>query len=298
LVLSKSLLTPRAAADVITRATSVPNTFIFTELLLSPKLQALLSASPEHVAYLHLLKVFCYGTYATYKATPNLPPLNPAQTLKLKQLSLLTLAQDPANLTYEKLMAALEITSIRDLENIVISSIYGGLLSGTLDPHNQRITITSISPLRDVSPSTIPTLISTLHEWSQRCSSTLSILESQIAQIRSEAQKRHKEEREWEAAVEKMIEKEGGATNTKDLKDLGAAVGRKLGGGPAGQGQGRKGGEKRNFFGVTGGAGNKEGGEGEMDIDDEEEGDEGARDGGARSLKKRGLGSVSLSFGR
>src|SRR5277367_3691067 len=155
LALSKSASSPRAAIDLITRATSAPNTFIFTELLLSPTIQAL-SSSPEHVPHLQLLQIFCYGTYSSYKSTPNLPPLNTAQTLKLQQLSLLTLAQNPTNLTYENLMRELGITSTRDLENLVISAIYAGLLSGTLDPHRQRVSISSISPLRDVSPSSIP----------------------------------------------------------------------------------------------------------------------------------------------
>jgi COP9 signalosome complex subunit 7 len=247
---------------------------------------------PEHVPHLQVLQIFCYGTYASYKSTPDLPPLNAAQELKLQQLSLLTLAQNPTNLTYENLMRELGITSTRDLENLVISAIYAGLLSGTLDPHHQRVSISSISPLRDVSPSSIPSLITTLKEWSYRCHSTLSTLESQIAKIRADAARRHKEEKEWNANVEKMIEKEGNAAG-KDA--TGAAVG-KGGQKGGGSGMGRKGGEKRGFFGVGGGKG--DGGEGEMDIDDEEEEGEDRRDEGARSLKKRGLGGVSLSFGR
>jgi COP9 signalosome complex subunit 7 len=245
------------------------------------------------VPHLQLLQIFCYGTYASYKSTPNLPPLNAAQTLKLQQLSLLTLAQNPTNLTYENLMRELDLTSTRDLENLVISAIYAGLLSGTLDPHHQRVSISSVSPLRDVSPSSIPSLITTLKEWSYRCHSTLSTLESQIAKIRADAARRHKEEKEWNANVEKMVEKEGGAA----VKDAaGVAVG-KGGQKSGGSGTGRKGGEKRGFFGGGGGK-SGDGGEGEMDVDEEEEEGEDRRDGGARSLKKRGLGGVSLSFGR
>jgi COP9 signalosome complex subunit 7 len=249
------------------------------------------------VHYLALLDIFCYGSYTTYKSTPNLPILNAAQKLKLQQLSLLSLAQNPTNLTYSNLMRELDITSTRDLENIVISAIYAGLLSGTLDPHHQRVSITSISPLRDVSPSSIPTLIKTLKEWSQRCHSTLSALESQITQIRNDAARRHKEEKEWNANVEKLIEKEGGAVG-KDTQ--GVLVGKGGGkGSGSGSGVGRKGGEKRGFFGGGGGKGDGgDGGDGEMDIDeDEEEGDD-KRDGGARSLKKRGLGGTNSGFGR
>jgi COP9 signalosome complex subunit 7 len=244
--------------------------------------------------HLALLQIFCYGTYSSYKSTPNLPALNPAQTLKLQQLSLLTLARDPTNLTYDNLMRELDITSTRDLENLVISAIYAGLLSGTLDPHHQRVSISSISPLRDVSPSSIPTLITTLKEWSYRCHSTLSALESQVAKIRADAARRHKEEKEWNANVEKLIEKEGGAAG-KDMTGVAVGKGGQKGGG---SGAGRKGGEKRGFFGGGSGGGKGDGGEGEMDVDEEEEEGEDKRDGGARSLKKRGLGGVSLGFGR
>lgn len=192
-------------------------------------------------------------------------------------------------------MRELGITSTRDLENLVISAIYAGLLSGTLDPHHQRVSISSISPLRDVSPSSIPGLIAALKKWSYRCHSTLSTLEGQIAKIRADAARRHKEEKEWNANVEKLIEKEGGAAG-KDATGVAVGKGGQKGGG---SGAGKKGGEKRGFFGGGGGGGKSgDGGEGEMDIDDEEEEGEDRRDGGARSLKKRGLGGVSLSFGR
>lgn len=189
------------------------------------------------------------------------------------------MAQNPANLTYPKLVQQLGINSTRELENLVISAIYAGLLTGTLDPHHQRVNISSVAPLRDVAPTSIPNLIVTLKEWSSRCSSTLSSLESQINKIREDAARRHKEETEWAANVEKMIEKEGTV-----VKDGGA--GKKLG-----AGAGRKG-EKRGFFG----GGVKD--EGDMDIDDDDEEGDDRRDGGARSQKKRGLGGVSLSFGR
>lgn len=87
-----------------------------------------------------------------------------------------------------------------------------------------------------------------------------------------------------------MIEKAGAVAETKE-GGIAASAMKKLGG----PGMGRKGGEKRGFFGVGGGKGDADG---EMDVDDDEEEGEDRRDGGARSLKKRGLGGVNLSFGR
>jgi COP9 signalosome complex subunit 7 len=268
--LTKSATSPRAAIDLITRATSAPNTFVFTELLLSPRIQALTGTADA--AYLTILEIFCYGTYESYRSTAGLPPLNDAQTLKLRQLSLVSLAQDPANLTYKRLISALELNSAVALEDLVITAIYGGLVSGTLDPKNQRVCISSTSPLRDVSPTSIPSLISTLHDWSGRCNSTLASLEQQIASIKSEAARRHKDELDWDAKLDKLIE--GTANTGKDTRVTRNKPG--------------EGAVKRGFVAAA-----QDADDGDMDLDsDEDESDD--RKGGAGLKKKRGLGNIRL----
>ncbi|KAF3357413.1 Lactobacillus shifted protein [Verticillium dahliae VDG1] len=114
LALSKSASSPRAAADLVTRATSNPNTFLFTELLQTPQIQSL-AQSAEHAAYLTLLRIFSYGTYADYQrqqqqSSQSLPDLSESQALKLRQLSLLTLARDRTNLAYPRLQSALVLS--------------------------------------------------------------------------------------------------------------------------------------------------------------------------------------------
>lgn len=68
LALSKSANSPRAAADLITQATSAPNTYVFAELLQTPNIQNL-RASDEYSGYLKLLEIFAWGTWETYKST-------------------------------------------------------------------------------------------------------------------------------------------------------------------------------------------------------------------------------------
>merc|ERR1712093_685594 len=106
LALTKTANSPRAAANLIEGATSAPNTFIFAELLQAPNIQAL-SNSPEYSNHLSLLKIFSYGTYTDYINTADLPTINAAQTLKLRQLSFLTLAKNQADLSYKKLLGSL-----------------------------------------------------------------------------------------------------------------------------------------------------------------------------------------------
>jgi len=285
LALTKSASSPLAAIDLIQRSTSAPNTYIFTELLSTSQISALSSSSdPKHVAYYNALQVFCYGTYADYISNSSLPPLNAAQTQKLRLLSLLTLAQDPANLSYTNLIQLLALNDAPELETLVIAAIYAGLVSGTLDPHHEIVQISSVAPLRDVAPQSISSMVSTLQEWELRCSSTLADLERQIGEIKREGERRWREQREWEKTVQGWMEEEAksGAKSSGGAAPPVAAAGKKLGGlfgaFP------KKGDGKRGFIG-SGGSGHGELEGGEMDVDDDA--NEGGGRGGSKLLKKR-----------
>ncbi|KAK3382397.1 PCI domain-containing protein [Lasiosphaeria ovina] len=229
LALSKSATSPRAAADLVARATSSPNTFVFTELLQTPQVQAL-AWSPDHelAAYIQLLEIFSYGTYTTYSAaastTKTLPPLNDAQKLKLRQLSLLTLAKDAcepgASLSYARLLEALELGSARELEELVISAVYAGLLHAQLDPKHEVVHVNSVTALRDVTPGSssgsdddsnggaIGGLLSSLKAWAGRCEETLQSLETQMSELRADADRRATEAAAWSEKIEKLIDED------------------------------------------------------------------------------------------
>ncbi|KAK4658720.1 hypothetical protein QC762_103990 [Podospora pseudocomata] len=223
LALTKSATSPRAAADLISRATSAPNTYIFTELLQTPQIQALAS-NPELAPHLTLLQIFSYGTYETYKSTAGLPELNDAQRLKLRQLSLLTLANqnnghgtEPA-LSYSSLQRALDLPTRQSLEELVISSIYADLIKGQLKPKASLVQINSVAPLRDVAPTAIGGLLSSLQAWADRCDSTLSSLSAQMDQLRADADRRAAQEAAWQETTENLLEQETGNKNDKGKK--------------------------------------------------------------------------------
>ncbi|KAL2165373.1 hypothetical protein VTH06DRAFT_671 [Thermothelomyces fergusii] len=216
LALSKSATSPRAAADLVVRATSAPNTFIFTELLQTPQIQALAS-SDEFSSYLALLRIFCHGTYSSYISTPGLPELNDAQRLKLRQLSLLTLAKkdgspgdgaSPPALDYASLQKALDLPSRQALEELVISAIYAGLIKAQLNPKASRVQIDSVSPLRDVAPAAVGSLLSSLRALAGRCDATLESLSCQMAQLRAEADRRAARAAARAREVDALVEKE------------------------------------------------------------------------------------------
>ena len=228
LALSKTANSPRAAADLVTQATSAANTFVFAELLQTPKIQAL-NQSPEHAPYLRLLEIFAWGTWADYigvpslsaepairltlAANPSLPPLSPQQEEKLKLLSLLPLASGQSSLTYDYLLTSLQLPSKRALEHLITTAIYADLLRGSLDPFHNTITISSVAPLRDIAPGSIPSQIALLAAWSARCDNTLAELEAQIAHVKATAKQRELRKRRVAGAVEDAVEKSMGKGN-------------------------------------------------------------------------------------
>ncbi|KAH6642974.1 hypothetical protein C7974DRAFT_352028 [Boeremia exigua] len=201
LALSKSATSPRAASDLVVQATSAPHTFVFAELLQTPNIQAL-RASPDHAPYLTLLEIFAWGTWADYKAHPELPKLSAQQHQKLLLLSLLPLSHAHASLTYTHLLSALDLPSPRALEQLLTTAIYAGLLTATLDPAHSRVAVTSVAPLRDLAPGTLPGLQDTLAAWSARCDAALGALEAQVDAVKAGAVQREKLRRKKERAVE------------------------------------------------------------------------------------------------
>ena len=128
--------------------------------------------------------------------TPDLPTLNEAQTLKLQQLSLLTIASPflPSNhqdntLTYPSLMTALDLPTPAALESLVTTCIYSNLLTARLSPTSTPpvVHITSVAPLRDLRPQSLPALRQILSTWSSRCDTVVNDLESTIATLKTNA---------------------------------------------------------------------------------------------------------------
>ena len=56
--------------------------------------------------------------------------------IKLRQLSLVSLAHASKKVSYEELQLALGITNVRELEDLIIDTIYAGILEGRLDQLN------------------------------------------------------------------------------------------------------------------------------------------------------------------
>ncbi|KAL4881580.1 hypothetical protein BJY04DRAFT_55354 [Aspergillus karnatakaensis] len=237
---STSATSPRYVANIITNATASPHTFVFAELLDRPAIQALRSSDTpaEFQGYLTLLEIFSWGTWQDYQETPNLPSLDEAQTRKLRLLTLLSLASTTKPLTYDTLMTSLSLSAPSELESLVTTAIYASLITARLSPATTppTVNVTSVAPLRDVKPTSLPTMISTLTAWESRCSSVVSDIEAEIAKIRAHSAQRRDKEHNRTIVIEKTL--------AKWTSESGES------GGSSGAGGGQKAGWKQRGFGL------------------------------------------------
>ena len=140
-------------------------------------------------------------------ATPKLPALSDPQALKLRQLTLLSFAFSSTAPTYANLLTALSLPTPQSLETLITASIYAGLLTARLSPASTPPTvhITSVAPLRDLRPRSLPQMLAILAVWEQRCQSTISDLESQINGIRTDAARRLANQKKRQEVVDNAV---------------------------------------------------------------------------------------------
>jgi len=171
-----------AAAKLIQDATSAPGVFVFSELLELPNIQEL-KKSEQHEKFLLLLQLFAYKTYQDYlQHKDTLPPLNQAQITKLKHLSIISLATDRRILPYADLLKALDISNVRELEDLIIDAIYLDLLQGKLDQKEEQLEV-SYTMGRDLEPGKLEQVLAALKHWASTTSAVLATLDAKINTI-------------------------------------------------------------------------------------------------------------------
>ncbi|KAJ5168194.1 COP9 signalosome complex subunit 7 [Penicillium canariense] len=260
LATSNSATSPRFVANIVTNATSSPQTYVFAELLETPTIQALAASDTpaEYQSYLKLLEIFAWGTWQEYQATPNLPKLSTEQALKLRLLSLLTLAATTKPLTYQALMKALSLSTTAELEALVTTAIYANLISARLSPASTppTVNVTSVAPLRDVQSQSLPKMVSLLTEWEARCGNVVTDLEAEIARVKANAQKRYDKEQAHQALLDHAVQRRQAETGRE-------------GGGNVGNGRASKSGIGRRLAGRMGfGVGSNKRDADDIDVDD------------------------------
>ncbi|KAH9543938.1 hypothetical protein CY35_13G091800 [Sphagnum magellanicum] len=165
----------------------------------------------EHSGALDLLRLFAYGIWSDYKSNAQLlPALEPQQELKLKQLTVMTLAERYKVLPYDLLMQQLNISNVRELEDLLINDcMYSGIVRGKLDQRRRCFEV-HFAAGRDLRPEQLDNMIQTLATWLGNSDSLLLTIQEKIkwADSMSELDRRHKKEVEDKAEeIRKTIKK-------------------------------------------------------------------------------------------
>mgnify|MGYP006079113557 FL=1 len=209
-----------ALVFLIEKVLSNPKLFVFGELLSVPSVTALKdvdAGNSDSAAFLksyNSLELFAYGTFQDYMKNPDdYIVLNPASISKLKQLSIISCAETNKVISYALLQKELNIDSVRALEDLIIETMYSGLITGKLNQEDSILRVQSFIG-RDVRKSEIAGLIAQLEQFKQACAEQIVEAESSTAII----QKQREVDAKRQQSIEKAITKNKAAIRDSSKK--------------------------------------------------------------------------------
>lgn len=173
-----------ALAANIERVLRSKDAFQFGELLELPSVRALADDASPALRRAHaLLQLLATGTWGDYARDPGAfgGELEPALRVKLKVVSLLTLAASRKVLPYAELMPALGADTQAELEDVVIAAVYSGLLAARMDQRAQVVEVAHCAG-RDVrlDAAQLEALRATLAGWAGAIDAAAAALTGQV----------------------------------------------------------------------------------------------------------------------
>jgi COP9 signalosome complex subunit 7 len=197
----------KACQMVIQQVLKDPKIYVFGELLAEPNVQEL-DKMPDLKPWLDLLRIFAYGTYSEYKASASklkLPELKDQTLTKLKLLTIVTFAAQRKILPYDILQKELDISNVRDLEDMIIDCCYQGLIKGKLDQKKGAFEVAS-SIGRDIGPQDVDEMIKKLQNWLDTSNSLIEHLDKKIVEANEEKVKEKQDEEEVAKEKKSLME--------------------------------------------------------------------------------------------
>jgi len=208
-----------AAVELIKQALEAPGVYVFGELLDMPNIQDL--ENGPHGSHLALLNMFAYGTYRNIVAgKETLPELTELMTRKLRLLTVVSLAETNKMLPYSLLQSELDISSVRELEDLIIEGISAGVVLGKLDQKNCFFEVDFVVG-RDIRKIDIGNIVGVLTSWCDNCDSTLSTIEAQVEKVNKQRclTDKHKAELEQRISeVKAAVKSQGGEGDDPDSR--------------------------------------------------------------------------------
>lgn len=217
LLLAKDQRGP-ALAELIRKAMEEQGLYVYGEMLALPEVQNL--ASDERYAQLlSVLRLLAHGTWAEYKKAleGGLTPLSQTLQRKLKALTVVSLTNARRTLSYDDMLRALDISTLRELENLMITDcIYSGLIKGRLDQRGRCFHVEDVFA-RDIDPVKLGGVIETLEEWLHEAESISEHVDNKIGWMVSARENIERSKQLREQDVERRQELLRASLSTGDL---------------------------------------------------------------------------------
>ena len=176
----------RACAALIQQVISNKKIFNFGELLSMPSVLQLNDSDSEYISYYKTLELFAYGKYNDYiNNKEKYLELNESQIIKLKQLTIVSVASKSRKINYSLLQHELDMNNdVRLLEDLIIDTIYLGLIKGKLNQRNQILRIAD-TIRRDVSLDQLGELVANLKIWQETVANLIQTVDNSSAIVKN-----------------------------------------------------------------------------------------------------------------
>lgn len=151
--------------EIIKQATEANDLYFFGEFLELPSVREL-ENDPLGSPYYRLLNLFTYGTCKDYmNQAASFPALTEPMMIKLRHLTLASLATKNKLIPYSTLLDELNIETIRELEDLLISAIYANVIGGKLDQQCAGLEV-DWTIGRDIKTGSLDYVSESLESWS------------------------------------------------------------------------------------------------------------------------------------
>ncbi|KAI1303594.1 COP9 signalosome complex subunit 7a [Halotydeus destructor] len=168
-----------AAVELIKQVLEHPNIYVFGELLDQPSIKEL-EENADHSSWFRLLRLFAFGVYSDLAKCPlPLPELTNQMKAKLRMLTTVTLASKNKRIPYDVLLVEIELTTLRELEDLIIEMIYSNVIAGKMDQQNSWLEVFSTIS-RDITADQLTEVSQVLSDWCENCDNVLANIEKQI----------------------------------------------------------------------------------------------------------------------
>ena len=142
------------------------------------------------------LQLFAYGTYQEYmRGQASYIELTDAMRTKLRQLSIVSIAAESKIIPYATLRRELDMDNVRVLEDLIIETIYAGLLSGKLDQRGKVFRVKGTIG-RDILPDELGTIIEQLSAWRAQCTQLIAAVQASSQTLAADRERSRREQEE------------------------------------------------------------------------------------------------------